>query len=346
MASKLNTAKFVVKTTPLCIAWAIVFLSLSCSTAPKNNGPIYQKRNQAADYGKQADSLFAAGNYPDALSFYRRALENNISIDHDEGVIVSRNAIGRTYAASGLAAEAKEEYDKALALAKRLKRPALQAQSITGKAELLLSAGKTKEALALLAEAQPLASGDEASMAIIHHNYGIAYKQEGNYPEAITRLNLAMILNIKLKRLTETASNYYLLSSVHLKAGNLREARLYAQRALQADKKIENSMSIASDYYALGKISLAEGKDEEAYFSFEKAFSIALVQNMAHESLRNIEELIILDEKLGKTAVAVEHKALRDQIRAILNVPAAKAPDAKAPATETPATETPAAKTP
>jgi tetratricopeptide (TPR) repeat protein len=298
------------------LAAALAF-SASCSSAPKGSGPVYAKRNQAAQYEKQGDSVFASGNYPDAMSFYRQALELNISIDDDSGVIVSRNAIGKTYAASGMEKDARGEFETALATARRLSLPVLEAQSLSFLAELDLAAGRTDAAMAGLEKARALATGDEASIAVIEHDFGIAYKQKGEYAQALERLERAAAVNLKLKRRAEYASNCYLIASVRLKMGDPAKARQAAMAALETDKEIENSLSIATDYFALGKISLAEGKDEDAYFYLQKALSVELIVNMASESLKSLDELIPLAIKLGKDDEAKDYKAMREKIAAL-----------------------------
>jgi tetratricopeptide (TPR) repeat protein len=304
---------------------AALALASACSTAPKDSGTVYEKRDQAVKYGAQADRQFALGNYSDALSFYRKALETNVSIDNDAGIIVSRNAIGRTYAAAGLAGDAKAEFEKALGLAERAGLDALRAQALCGLAELELSGNGTDAALALLDRARALAGKDEGAMAVVLHDYGIARKQQGDYPEAASFLEKALAINQRLKRLSESASNCYMLSSVSLKRGDAAKARVYALKALEIDKQTENSLSIATDYFALGKISLAEGKDEEAYACFEKAFSVELVQNMARESLKSLDELVPLAEKLGKAEDAAEYRSLRESIAAVSEAESEKA---------------------
>lgn len=289
----------------------------ACSSAPKGAGPVYAKRDQAAQYEKQGDSVFAAGNYPDAMSFYRQALETNVSIDNDPGIIVSRNAIGKTYAAAGDAKDARDEFEAALSLARRLGSPVLQAQSLAFLAELDLAAGRSDEAMAGLAAARTLAAGDEATTAVIDHDQGIAYKQKGEYPKALECLDRAAAVNLKLGRRAEYASNQYLIASVRLKSGDPAGARRAAATALAADKEIENSLSIATDYYALGKISLAEAKDQEAYACFQKALQVELVVNMPDEALKSLDELIPLARKLGKDGEAKDHQAMRDKIAAL-----------------------------
>jgi tetratricopeptide (TPR) repeat protein len=296
---------------------ALALSAAACSSAPKGSRPVYAKRDQAAQYEKQGDSVFAAGNYPDAMSFYRQALETNISIDNDEGVIVSRNAIGKTYAAAGDEKDAREEFDTALALARRLGLGVQEAQSLAFLAELDLAAGRTDAAMSGLGSARALAGGDEATGAVIDHDLGIAYKQKGDYPKALELLEKAAAVNLRLSRKAEYASNQYLIASVRLKLGDPAKARQAAMAALATDKEIENSLSIATDYYALGRISLAEAKDDEAYACFQKALQVELIVNMADESLKSLGELIPLAKKLGKADEAKDYQAMKDKIAAL-----------------------------
>jgi tetratricopeptide (TPR) repeat protein len=292
------------------LSWA------GCSSSPKAKTAIYAERNRAASLAKQGDSRFMAGKYADAVSFYRQALEIDIAIDYDEGVVVSRNAIGRTYAASGKTADAVEEYGKALGLAERLGDGGLIAQSLVLLAEADIDSGKAAEALAGLERALALAAPASATRALALHARGRAKRAGGDADAAVKDVTEAAAINKGLGLLGEYASDCYLLSSIFSRSGDAGKALEYALAALAADKEAENSPGIASDYYALGKIALKAGKDDDAWFYLRKSLDIALVRDMAAEALRALEELVPLAGKMKKSAEAADYADMAGRIRA------------------------------
>jgi tetratricopeptide (TPR) repeat protein len=290
------------------------FAGAGCSTSPKGKTAIYAERNRAASIAKQGDSRFMAGNYADAVSFYRQALEIDIAIDYDEGVVVSRNAIGRTYSASGKTADAVAEYSKALELARRIGNDALVAQSLVLLAEADIDSGKAEEALVRLEKALALAPPG-AGRALALHARGRARRAGGDAEAAIKDVADAAAINEGLGLLGEYASDCYLLSSIYSRAGNADKALEYSLEALAADKEVENSPGIASDYYALGKIALKAGKDDDAWFYLGKSLDIALVRNMAAEALRALDELVPLAGRMKKSAEAADYADMTGRIR-------------------------------
>jgi tetratricopeptide (TPR) repeat protein len=303
----------------LAAAFAMALAALAatgCSTAPKAKTAVYAERNRAASISRQGDSRFMSGNYADAISFYRQALEIGIAIDYDEGVVVSRNAIGRTYAASGKTADAVGEYRKALELAERIGDGGLIAQSLVLLAEADIDSGEEAEALAKLERALALAAPNGATRALALHARGRAKRAGGDADAALRDVTEAAAINKALGLLGEYASDSYLLSSIHSRAGNAEKALEYALEALAADKEAENSPGIASDYYALGKIALKAGKDDDAWFYLRKSLDIALVRDMAAEALRALDELVPLAGRMKKTEEAADFADMAGRIRA------------------------------
>ncbi len=287
----------------------------SCSTAPKEGGPVYAERNRAASIAKQGDARFRAGDWPDALSFYQEALEIGISIDYDEGVVLSRNAIGKTYAAAGDMASASREYAEAIELAERIKNGDLIAQCLVLIAEADIDSGDADAALARLERALSLAAPGSPTRALALHARGRARRLKGDAAGALSDASDAASINKSKGLLGEYASNCYLLSSLHSREGRLDEARKWALEALAADKEIENSVGIASDYYALGKVALKAGEDEEALFYFKKSLDVALVKDLVPEALRAIDELVPLARKLGREKDAKDWEFMSEKIK-------------------------------
>jgi len=316
MRPSTGLAARVVAAASLAAAAALALL-VGCSTAPKATAAVSTERNRATGLAKQGDSRFRSGNYADALSFYRQALEINIAIDDDAGVVMSRNAIGKTYATSGQTEDARGQYAEALELAERLDHPDLTAQCLFHQAELDIDSGDAASARAKLERAAALAPAGSATAALVLHARARAHRLAGELEAAETALIQAASINKKLMLMGEYASNMYLLSSVRSRMGDQDKALEYALAALAADKEIENSLGITSDYYALGRIALARGRDEDAYFYLRKSLNVALVKDMAGEALRALKDLIPLAVKLGYQDKAKDYEAMEERIRSL-----------------------------
>jgi tetratricopeptide (TPR) repeat protein len=310
--------------TALAAAAAFALALSACSTAPKKSAVVYAERNRASDLSKQGDSLYRQGNYADALSFYRQALEINIGIDNDQGVAISRNAVGKTYAASGADADAREEFATALELAERIGDAEVTAQCLGLIAESDLDSGDSAAALAGVERGLGLAAKDSETRAALLHVKGRCLRQTNDLRGAAAVLEEAAAINKKLGLKAEYASNRYLSASVLNRAGDLDKALSYAQEALAVDKEIENALGIASDYYALAKIVQAKGNDADAYFYLKKSLNVSLVKNLAGETLRALTDLAALADKLGKASEAAKYRDMAAQVGTIASGAKAK----------------------
>ena len=62
-------------------------LIVSCSSAPKQTEEITDKKHRAAEYTKFGNSYYNEGRYNQALQFFTLALNDNISVDNEEGIV-------------------------------------------------------------------------------------------------------------------------------------------------------------------------------------------------------------------------------------------------------------------
>jgi tetratricopeptide (TPR) repeat protein len=300
-------------------------LFAACSSAPKASGAIYEKRDAAGELSKKGDASFNQGKYAEALGYYKQALEKDISVDYEVGIIATRGAIGKTYAASGMYAEAAEQYGQASDLARRINRPDLAAGIESYQAESMIKQGDVDGAESVLAAARAKVGKNRAALALILHNLGLCARARENYREAADCFAQAAAINLDLKKRIEYASNCYMLASAWLKLDKADVAREWALKALRADKDSEHSQGIALDYYALGKIELHDKKSEEAWFDFKTALNVCLVANDAELSRRVLDELVSLATERGDAESLKRYTDMREQIKSLLSKPAGPA---------------------
>ena len=115
----------------LCLIVFSCCLMLSCSSAPEQPKESTEKKERAAEYTKSGNSFFNQGQYTQALQLFNLALNDNISVDNEAGIVQSYNSIGKVYLAAGYLDEAEQHFRNAALQAEILRDPLLLAQSKT-----------------------------------------------------------------------------------------------------------------------------------------------------------------------------------------------------------------------
>lgn len=294
-------------------------LLLSCSTAPDPPKASTEKKNRAAEYTVAGNSYFNEGRYTQALQFFNLALNDNISVDNEPGIIRSYNSIGKVYLAAGYLDEAEQNFRKAVQRAEALQDPHLLAHSKTNLAELSLERQQVEQATALLEEAMSSVDGlDEKDsardLAIIYHNVGTVQKKRGMLDQADAYFRKALAINLELEQYEEIASNYYMIASIHSKRGEYPAARESIDLALSYDKRVENSLGIAKDLFARGMIEQKAGDDRAAFQSFEKSFEVYRAMYQYSSAAAVLPHLIALAERLGENEEARRFRQLQQQL--------------------------------
>ncbi|MBN2551196.1 MAG: tetratricopeptide repeat protein [Spirochaetales bacterium] len=291
------------------------FLIASCSTAPEQPKEKTEKKNQAAEYTEAGNAYFNEGRYTQALRFFNLALNDNVSVDNEAGIVESYNSIGKVYLAAGYLEEAEEHFRKALAQAQLLQDPLLIARSSTNLAEVYLEREETEVAAALLEESRGALAGNQeedrrAELAIIYHDIGSVFKIRGMLDEAHEYFKQALAINTELERYEEIASNYYMIASIHSKREEFLAARENIDLALSFDKRVENSVGIAKDLFARGMIEEKAGNDEQAFISYEKSFQVYQAMYLYRNAAQVLPRLISLAERLGREQDALRYREL------------------------------------
>ncbi|MEI6875466.1 MAG: tetratricopeptide repeat protein [Spirochaetota bacterium] len=272
----------------------------SCSSAPKVPDEAYEKRNQATNYVKLADSLVAKGQYDSALSFYRQAVDGYSSVDWLEGASSARSSIGRLWLAWDDIPAAEAEFLKAADYARLSGSPRAIALAATGLGEVASRRGDQAGALAAFERAVAAVPKDDAALGIAYHDLASAKYALGRKAEARADLDKAVAINLKLKRWSEFASNRYLLASFLTKEGNIAGAIAAASEALVNDKKAENAPGVAGDLILLAELSGRVGKSDDSYWYWRRAFDAALGANQAVLAKRALVGLIAVLPKVGR----------------------------------------------
>ncbi|HPB65018.1 MAG TPA: tetratricopeptide repeat protein [Spirochaetales bacterium] len=287
----------------------------SCSSAPKRQTAVVERKNEAAEYAALADGFLASGQYSSALQYYGEALDASLSVDDVAGAVKSRGSLGRAYLAIGGLDDAAREFGDALEDARALGEPALVALCLSNLGELRYASGDWDAADALFAEAEALAAGDEAIAAVVAHNRGVVAMARADYAAAEAYVLRSAAANEKARRWSELGSNRYALASIANARGDLPGALAWAAKALEADKRAENSPGIGADLEALARLQLKSGNGAAAFDYYRRAFGLWLSLGRADDAERCLAALSGLASSLGKDGYAARYEALLARLR-------------------------------
>ena len=285
---------------------------LACSTAPKRPTEVVARKERAAQYAAAGNARYARGDYRQALTLFRLALNENLAVDHLPGIAVSYNSLGQTHLALGELEQSERYFLEAQRLAEELSDPRLQAQSASNLAEIDLARGRPAEAEKLLrAAVARLPAGDPGpEQAILFHNLGAVLKAQDRLPEALDFFRQALELNLRHERFEQAASNHYMIASVQSKQGDPAAAIASLGEALRYDRLMERSVGIAKDLAALGLLYRKLGDEAAALDAYRRSLQVYQSLSLAEEARRLLPALIELAEKAGFAGEAQTYRQL------------------------------------
>lgn len=298
----------------VALACSLLWLSAlfsGCSSAPEETEVSSETRNRAAEYTEFGNRYLDRAQYDQALKFYNLALEDNIAIDNQEGIVLSRNAIGEAFLLTAQFEKAAASFEGAMELALKLGRRDLELRTLNNQGKLALNLGQSDEALSIFSEARDIIDAGKNSprevVADVFHSTGALYKILEEYEEAESYLQRSLEINLDLKRLEEVASNYYVLASVYSKEEQYDTAEKNLLQALEIDKQIENKLGIADDYFALGLVAEKRGDLEGAYNHFRTAVDKYIILNKLAPTIQSYSRLQELARLLGREEAAASY---------------------------------------
>lgn len=290
----------------------------SCSTAPKVPDEVFEVRNKASDYLKLADTLVGEGQFDSAEKYYRQAMDTDSSVDWLSGTAIAHHSLGRLYLLEGNVDGAAAEFSRAADYARLAgtQPDAAMAASLAaaGLGEIAYRKGDKAGALAHFEDAVRFAGGDERALAVALHDRASAKFSSGDDAGGLADLDKAAALNLKLRRWSELASNYYLRSLYLERKGDLAGALAQAGEALTNDRKSENSLGVTGDLARLAELSTKAGKTDDAYWYWRRSFDAALGANLPRETLRALDGLLGALQAAGRSSETADWQAMRDKV--------------------------------
>ena len=228
----------------------------------------------------------AQGDYPEAVSFYERALEikeKSLPANHPS-LATSYNNIGTVYDNMGEYSKALSFYERALEIRQKslpANHPDL-ATSYNNIGTVYDNMGEYSKALSFYERAleirQKSLPANHPSLATSYNNIGTVYDNMGEYSKALSFYERA--LEIRQKSLPanhpDLATSYNNIGTVYYNMGEYSKALSSLERALEIKEKTlpANHPSLATSYNNIGGVYKNMGEYSKALSFYERALEI------------------------------------------------------------------------
>ena len=278
----------------LFLSMGIIALA-ACSSAPKNQGEIYDLRNRAESRLEQGNKLADQGSLEAALVFLEEAFQFAVMSDDPSLRVRTNLSRSNVLFSLGRRDEAVSGWDKALDEAVQMGNRELIAicRIHSNRGKLLSSAGTT-EAQSIRDEvSRDLAQikSDQLYVAFAWMVVGLAEKELGHFAQAETAMRRSLNIHEKERNFELAAYDWFLIASFRSLSGNYTGAQQALEMAIDYDRRVENSWGLANDWRALGDVYKKAGNREasrSAYIRAAEIFRAAGFEEVAEETLSRI----------------------------------------------------------
>ncbi|NOT33801.1 MAG: sigma 54-interacting transcriptional regulator [Candidatus Eisenbacteria bacterium] len=210
--------------------------------------------------------------------------------------------------------DAKVSADRALAVAERVGEVRLIAPSLTALGRVAQRLGDTLRARDLFEEAFALYRrlGDEPACAVLRNNLGLLHKNLCEWDTAIAHLRGALEIQRRLGRLAESSMPLMNLGIVYQKLGDWDRALEYYREAEQVALQISQPLMLARVAIGMGNIARFRHRYSEAETLLLGALSRARSCEAVREEVLALEFLgeLEYDRDGAERALARYHEAL------------------------------------
>src|SRR6056297_2747828 len=97
----------------LLLLAGLLLVWTACSSAPKDQPPPRSTALEAAKFAEYGNSFFNEARYAEAAEMYSLAMNSYIRIDDQLGSAICYNALGKTFLAQGIDAQALQMFTAA-----------------------------------------------------------------------------------------------------------------------------------------------------------------------------------------------------------------------------------------
>ena len=266
--------------------FSIMLVSLSCSSAPKNPGDVYNLRNQAEAVLEAANKDAGRGSFENALLLLDECKRRAILADDSSLIIRSCLSRGNVLLSLGKTDEAFAEWEYAIAEAQKLGNAELLSVSRIFNARGGLISGRTG-AQAVFDEINRESvniKNDRLYLAFSWQVKGLALRSLGSYRQAEDSVKHSLEIHERDRYLENASYDWYLIASIRSLAGDTTGALAALDASIALDRRIENSWGLAASWRARGDVYRKASRHNEADEAYRRALAIYLAIPNEHEA--------------------------------------------------------------
>jgi len=270
-----------------------LFVSVSCSTAPKNPGDVYIFRSNAESMLELANRDAGRGNFENALLLLDDCKRIAILTDDPSLIIRSCLSRGNVLLSTGETDEAFADWEFAIAEAQRFGNAELLSVCKIFRARGNLVSGRAG-AQAVLDEVNSESLNikkDRLYLAFSWQVKGLALRVMGSYRQAEDAVKRSLEIHEKDSYLENASYDWYIIASIRSLAGDTTGALAALDTSIALDRRIENSWGLAASWRAKGDVYSKASRQNEADEAYRRAMAIYLAmanQDEAAETERRM----------------------------------------------------------
>jgi len=267
-------------------AVTVALFSVSCSTAPKDPGDVYNLRSHAEALLEAANKDAGRGNFENALLLLDECKRMAILADDCSLIIRSCLSRGNVLLTLGKTDEAFSEWEFAVGEAQRFGNAELLSVSKIFRARGNLISGRA-DAQAVLDEADRESANikkDPLYLAFSWQVKGLALRALGSYRQAEDAVKRSLEIHERDRYLENASYDWYTIASIRSLAGDTAGALSALDASIALDRRIENSWGLAASWRAKGDVYRRASRHDEADEAYRHALAIYLAMPNEHEA--------------------------------------------------------------
>ena len=268
-----------------------LFVSVSCSTAPKNPGDVYIFRSNAESMLELANRDAGRGNFENALLLLDDCKRIAILTDDPSLIIRSCLSRGNVLLSTGETDEAFADWEFAIAEAQRFGNAELLSVCKIFRARGNLISGTSAQEVLDEVNRESRNIRDRLYLAFSWQVKGLALSALGSYREAETAVQQSREIHERDRYLENASYDWYVIASIRSLANNTTGALEALDASMALDRRIENSWGLAASWRARGDVYRKAGRHSEADEAYRHALAIYTAmknENEAAETQRRL----------------------------------------------------------
>jgi len=275
------------------VGFSFLLIFVSCSTAPKNPGDVYNLRSHAEAVMEAANKDAGRGNFENALLLLGECKRMAILADDSSLIVRSCLALGNVFLSLGKTNEAFAEWEYAVGEAQKFGNAELLSVSKIFMARGNLVSGRA-DAQAVFDEVNRESTNiknDDLYLAFSWQVKGLALRALGSYKQAEDSIKRSLDIHEKGRYLENASYDWYTIASIRSLAGDTAGALAALDASMELDRRIENSWGLAASWRAKGDVYRKASRHNEADEAYRRALSIYLAMPNEHEAAETEKRL-------------------------------------------------------